>query len=274
MVKREPNIVRGRLGIFVVLGYILFGFYNAFFIASPRYQNPLITFLLYVFLSTGIVWRTISQERFWRLQDQRRQQAARSEQSMVASFQPTPDATAIPLPTTIVQRTVKDWTIYLIIAAIVVLALFIFLLYELILQSTLSDILLVLFMFLFITGLFLNYLIAPVVRGYQRLTVDDDGIHVRVGFGRVHSMRWEDARLFAASSGYKSSSYIKQFPTFYELANANEVVRWRWVRTRSFVAIEPTLPIDEYDRQMNAVLSVVAAKTHLVLYDVRPATEK
>ncbi len=274
MVKREPNIIRGRLSIFIVLGYLLFGFYNAFFIASPRYQNPLITFLLYVFLSTGIVWRTISQERFWRLQNQRRQQAARGDQSFVANFQPTPNATAIPLPTTIVQRTVKDWNVYLIIAAIILLASFVFLIYELILQPSLSDVLVAFFLIVFIISAFAYYGVAPVSRGYQRLTVDDDGIHVRVGFGRVHSIYWQDARLFAATTNYRPVSDIKQFPPFYELSNANEVVRWCWVRTRSFVAIEPTLPIDEYDRQMKAVLSLIAAKTGLTLYDVRPERER
>ncbi len=274
MVKREPNIIRGRLGIFVVLGYILFGFYYAFFMASSRSQNPWINFSIYIVFGAGVVLRVLSQERFWRLQDQRRQQAAQGNQNLVASFQPTPDAVAIPLPTTIVQRTVKDWTIYLIIAAIVLLGLFAFLIYELILQPTLSDLLLLLFMFWFITAAFAYYLVAPVVRGYQRLTVDDDGIHVRVGFGRVHSMCWQDARLFAATTNYRPVSDLKQFPPYYELSNANEVVRWHWIRTPRFVAIEPTLPIGEYDRQMKAVLSLVVAKTKLTLYDVRPAGEK
>ena len=203
MVKREPNIIRGHLGIFFWLLYASFNFYNTFFVSSLRNHNPLaLSIIFFVFFNLSIGWLFLSQERFWYKQNQRRQQAAQGDQSFVASLQPTPDATAIALPTIIVQRTVKDWTIYLIIAAIMLLALFIFLLYELILQSTPSDIVLTLFMFVFITGLFLNYLVAPVVRGYQRLTVDDDGIHVRVSFGRVHSMRWQDARLFAATTLY------------------------------------------------------------------------
>jgi hypothetical protein len=275
MVKREPNIIRGHLGIFFWLWYASFNFYNTFFVSSLRNHNPLaLSIVFFVFFNLGIGRLFLPQERFWHKQNQRRQQAARSDQSFVASFQPTPNATAISLPTTIIQRTVKNWTIYLIIAAIILLALFTFLIYELILQTMLSDILLVLFVIGFVTAAFVYYLVAPVVRGYQQLTVDDDGIHVRVGLGRIYSMRWQDARLFAASSGYKSSSYTKQFPTFYELSNANEVVRWRWIRTRNFVSIEPTLPIHEYDKQMNAVLSLIAAKTGLTLYDVRPEREK
>lgn len=275
MVKREPNIIRGHLTTLIWFWYILFGFYNTFFVSSLRYHSSLLSFLLYIlFAVVGTGWIVIAQERFWHKQNQRRQQAARGEQSLIASFQAAPDATAISLPTTIIQRTVKDWTIYLIIAALLLLALFAFLIYQLILQSTFADKLLTLFMFVFIIGIFANYLVAPVVRGYQRLTVDESGISVQVGFGRIHRMCWEDARLFAASTGYRSSSSIKQFPTFYELSNANEVVRWRWVRTRGFIAIEPTLRIDEYDRQMQAVLSFVAAKTKLTLYDVRPAGEK
>jgi len=275
MVKREPNIIRGHVTTLIWTWYILFGFYNTFFVSSLRYHSSLVSFLLYIlFAVVGTGWIVIAQERFWHKQDQRRQQAARGEQSLIASFQPAPDATTISLPTTIIQRTAKNWTIYLTIAVFLLLALFAFLIYLLLLQSTSSDKLLVLFMFVLITSLFANYVVAPVVRGYQRLTVDESGISVRVGFGRVHRIRWEDARLFAASTGYRSSSYIKQFPTFYELSNANEVVRWHWIRTPRFVAIEPTLPIGEYDRQMKAVLSLVVAKTKLTLYDVRPAGEK
>ncbi len=273
MVKREPNIIRGRISELFWLIVILCGLYNALFLNSPQ-RNPIVTFLNYG--GTGIIlfgWG-VAQERFWRRQDQRRQQAASGDQSLIADFQPTSDAAALSLPVTITQRTAKDWVIYLIIVAILLLALFAFLIYQLLLQSTFADKLLVLFLFLFIAGAFTNYAVVPIVRGYQQLTVDESGVSVRVGFGRTHHIRWEEAQLFAASSLYKPNTGMRQLPSYYELSNANEIVRWRWVRTRGFVAIEPTLPIGEYDRQIRALLSLIVAKTKLTLYDVRPANEK
>jgi len=142
------------------------------------------------------------------------------------------------------------------------------------LATSVTDFFQILFLFVIVLGVFAIFFALPIIRGYQQLTVDESGVSVRVGFGRTHHMRWEEARLFAASTSYRPVSGTKQLPSYYELSNVNEIVRWHWIRTPRFVAIEPTLPIGEYDRQMKALLSLVVAKTKLPLYDVRPAGEK
>jgi len=56
----------------------------------------------------------------------------------------------------------------------------------------------------------------------------------------------------------------------YELSSARNIVRWTWfLRKTSWVDLGPTISHDEYNRQMQALLSLVAAKTGLQLYDLR-----
>ena len=47
-------------------------------------------------------------------------------------------------------------------------------------------------------------------------------------------------------------------------------MRWTWfLRKTYWVDLEPTISHDEYNRQMQALLSLVAAKAGLPLYDLR-----
>ena len=50
-------------------------------------------------------------------------------------------------------------------------------------------------------------------------------------------------------------------------------MRWTWfLRKTYWVDLEPTISHDEYNRQMQALLSLVAAKAGLPLYDLRERT--
>jgi hypothetical protein len=58
--------------------------------------------------------------------------------------------------------------------------------------------------------------------------------------------------------------------TRYELATERWAVEWRRLRHVRWYSFEqPEFPFDEYDRQMEALLSLLAAKTGLPLYDLR-----
>ena len=276
MVKTEPNIIRGRLITLVWFGYIIYGALYAFTI-QPAYSSPFIMVLSPVFVGLINIGAAIAQVRFWRKQDQRRQQAAQGDQNLIAEQQPISDTTMLVLPITITQRTAKGWTIVLVIAILLFLAFVVFAIVTLLqephfIDDTITSLILVL-----VLAVFSLFIIGPIVQGYQMLIVDEQGISVRVGFGRTHHIEWDEATLFAISAVYKQLYGVtleKQLPAYYELSNEKEIVRWRWVRTRNFIAIEPTLPIAEYDEQMQAVLSLIAARTGMTLYDVRPQEQR
>jgi hypothetical protein len=99
--------------------------------------------------------------------------------------------------------------------------------------------------------------------GERQIKVTDDQLTVRVGFVE-ESVPWEDARLFAITRG-------KHATVCYELASSQATVAWVWVRPGTFSARlwEPTIPQYEYDRQLEALLALVAAKTGLPLNDLR-----
>jgi hypothetical protein len=88
----------------------------------------------------------------------------------------------------------------------------------------------------------------------QRVEVTDGGLTVR-RLGRSHTIRWEDARLFALAD-----------LSTYELRGERGDVRW--VRARDTSAYQPTIPFGEYQRRMDGLLLLVAERTRLPLYDV------
>ncbi len=278
MVKTEPNIIRGRFVEILWIGYIVFGTFYAF-TNQPAYGNRFVTVLGYVFIGLFSVATGIAQERFWRKQDKRRQQAANGDQNLIAEQQPITSGTTLSLPITIVQRTAKGWLLVLVVATILLLVLLvIFVIFEILQDPSSIEVIYSLLLFILVPAAFILYVVSPLLQGIQTLTMDEGGIGVRIGFGRTHRIEWNEAKLFAVSAIYKQpygiTSEMRQFPTYYELSTEREVVRWRWVRTRNFIAIEPSLPVVEYDRQMQAVLSLIVAKTGLTLYDVRPREQR
>ena len=100
----------------------------------------------------------------------------------------------------------------------------------------------------------------------QQLDVAEDGLTSH-SMGQASSLRWNEARLFARYGTFgaqKSGAALT-----YELSSAGEIVRWTWVRHKTYpVGLEPTILPDEYNGQMEALLSLVAAKTGLALYDL------
>jgi hypothetical protein len=76
------------------------------------------------------------------------------------------------------------------------------------------------------------------------------------------------ALLFAmyATFGARESGAAMTF----ELSSATAIVRWTWVWRKSYlIGLWPAIAHDEYNLQMQALLSLVEAKTGLALYDSR-----
>lgn len=102
--------------------------------------------------------------------------------------------------------------------------------------------------------------------GHQQITATEEELTVRQGT-RIYHTSWREARLFAITRSVKRTGP----PTFYELSGAATFTLLIRLRQGTLFPpnFKPALPFDEYDRQMDALLSLIAAKTGLPLYDLR-----
>lgn len=250
--------------------------------------------IYFIAMSLYVTWMT----RFWKRLEQRRQAAARGDPNLLAADQPRPDANALSVPTVIGQPSTRDQissapgplslpttirqrlsrTVVLFFGAAVLLAAVSAVVATLILSALLPPhvflsltaiiIIAVILLFLFVVlfGIILAVIYAKV---RQQLTVTETGL-IMPGFGQVHSVSWREARLFAIDGVVGAKRY--PHPALFELSSASDVVRWTWLRRSNGKLIffaRPMLPEEEYNQQMRALLSLIAARTGLPLYDLR-----
>ncbi len=103
----------------------------------------------------------------------------------------------------------------------------------------------------------------------QHLTVTEHSL-IMFGFRKVHSVSWQEAKLFAIDGLFGAKRY--PHPTLFELSSANDIVRWTWMRRSSFRVMfyaRPMLSEEDYNRQMQSLLSFIVARTGLPLCDLR-----
>jgi len=213
----------------------------------------------------------IPQGQYWKRIEQRRFAAVQGNQLFLAAEQPTLDRAPLPLPITIKLRHNKGT--FLLGTGMVLVMVLLFagwltwvfsyqlplvpdhLLFFLVVFSIVAIFMLVGFFALFLSPL-----------GRPQITVTEGGLISNLGMKVI--MPWHEARLFAMYGTFgrqKSGASIT-----YELSSARAIVRWTWfLRKMYWVDLEPTIPLDEYNRQMRALLSLVVAKTGLPLYDLR-----
>lgn len=219
--------------------------------------------LLFAFLQVMCTF----QERYWKHIESRRFAAALGERALLADEQPWLEGVPMLLSPFIKLRRSKEFLL-LMTAMAPALALLIVLLFTGTL--TLDNDLLLFFvpflMFAFIP-LGIIFAICLSLLGQQKITVTESGVAMHEGLW-THTVMWHEARLFAMYNtlgAHKSGAAIT-----YELSSAKDIVRWTWVLRKTYwVGLEPTIPHDEYNRQMQALLSFVTAKTGLPLYDLR-----
>ena len=211
------------------------------------------------------------QEWFLRRIQQRRQEAAFGDQMLLAAEQPVPDATALSLPTTIKQGMSKRFVLFGVVEMLVVVVLVGgYLIYSSMRNHLSSGFFIVIGLFLAFFLIMTGVAFAMISRQLsQQLDITEDGLTSRY-MGIVSSIRWDEATLFAtyAAFGAQKSKAVST----YELSGTNSMVKWTWYKYKgrnSFMSIRPTNPIDEYNRQMQALLSLVVARTGLPLYDLR-----
>ncbi len=236
----------------------------------PTLFNPL---SLAGYITTPLIMVLI-QIRFRKRLEQRRQRAAKGDASLLAAEQPAPNIMALPLSITIGQR--PKWGTLLLPPGIFV-ALMAALAFLLIIPPSngqalpQSNVFILAGSLLIVTLLLCGLLIAGLyASAREQITVTEHGL-IRVGVLRkVHSVSWEEARLFAIDGIYGSMKY--PHPILYELSSAHDIVRWGWMRRNSmrvvFIA-QPASSAEEYEQQMQGLLSLIAARTGLPLYDLR-----
>ncbi len=234
-----------------------------------------IAFLLIV-LSMGFVLTLL------RRVDRRRALARAGDVQFLDPHQPVSDANALPAGTTIEMRLSKRYyaTLFGLIAVVDVVIL------PLIVGITAStsrpsvskgDFLLTLVLLLIglMIVIAIIWLIAFFIlrsRMQYNVTVDEEGI-ASMHNGKTARINWADAQLFAVVDN-KRAHRIK----VYEVSNAETIVRWLTIppHVTPFQAMwKPAhISYEEYARKEQGLLSVVAAKTGLKLYDLGESVAK
>jgi len=261
----------------------------------PRSFLPFYGIFFFVYLVFMLFYFTRI-VKFWERLERRRQMAAGGDQKLLAPEQPRPDANTLPLPTvlgqsspvtsdfsqpmTFVQR--PNWKIFLVIFGVVFLTIIIFAVVFIIFSPPLFPplphhralpsvfVFIAAAVFLVLMLLYCGILFGVMYfKARQHLTVTETGL-IMLGFRKVHSVSWQEAKLFAIDGIFGARRY--PHPSIFELSSANAIVRWSWLRRSNlrvlFIA-QPILSEEDYNRQMQSLLSLIAARTGLPLYDLR-----
>lgn len=288
LLKTYSQLLRLRISFFLWLLVLVLWIALELFLAYSfiTFGTSNLTWEIYasniVILGGCIVFfcvRTILRTRSWKRFEQRRQAAIQGPQSLLASEQPEPDASALPLPSTITYHPSKapflrrEGTILL---ALVIVSIF-FLIDPLKPSTTTSDLGLafLLLPLLVITIVFVGYcgylFWTLYAREYKSILVTKDGLSVSGLLTRTpRFIAWQDARLLAIVSLFRSRYYQPSYQL--EVSSANEIIYWSWPQaaTRNIPYFnDPSSGTQEYEQQMNKLLSVITAKTGLSLYDLR-----
>jgi hypothetical protein len=224
----------------------------------------MVSILLYIcfFLLRGSTY--LVQAPHWNLVNYRRQMAAYwgfAARVPLAYPHPLPNVGALPLPFTIKLK--PNWTLFLVFLSLL-----------------LSELLLIytgLWMFLGpLTGFIGGLIIILPMRFFlpQKIEITQEGLTVRHtfldwwataggGYGK-HTIRWNEARLFAVRDGKLGAP-----ATHYELSSPYQVIKWQRIRQMHWSCYRPAIPFAEYDAQMEALIALISGITGLPLYDVR-----
>ena len=230
---------------------------------------------------TGLAILYIFVVRMWKRFDRKRQAAAQGDHSLLATEQPVPDAQAVSLPLTIRMRSNRRLLIPMTITlfALLVIPFIIGLVFGLQAGVTppthpvhVGILLIILGIWALVSLLVVGIMYAVLyIKGREQVTLTDYGILVSGITPRLQSIPWSEARLFAIANPSNLKYFKDRQPLLLEVASEHNLVRWTWLRSKSFRSgfAVSMLPQEEYEQQMQSVLSVIAAKTGLPLYDLR-----
>jgi hypothetical protein len=263
-----------RYGVFLWLGVMMSAFgllaIGSWALDGFKSLDASASLLPLLFLAEGMLLLLMG----WRFKafNRRRQAAAGGDPSVpLAAEQPIPNEEALALPITVRLTGWRGRS--LAVGGVVGLAFLLLTFWLPFINGPIGQgqtgstfvIVLSLFSFGFALG-FAILVSVHFMRQYCEITATAEGLTIQQRQITYH-IPWHEARLFAITRGIKRTGS----PVFYELSSAATfapLIRLR--RNTLFPSnLKPALPFDEYERQREALLSVIAAKTGLPLYDLR-----
>ena len=178
--------------------------------------------------------------------------------------QPVPDSTALSIPTTIElisrRRVILGWVIAIYAIIAIILAPVLMVVSKIAPDESYVTI-------FCISGTFFYVLVASMLIAlapHQTIRVTEAGLTVRSNDS--HTIAWADARIFALVSGRQQTRGTR----IYGISSGRSTVRWTHrPRAHWYSTMVPTTSDEEYQRQMEALLSYAAARTGLPLLDMR-----
>lgn len=204
--------------------------------------------------------------------EERRQSALEGDNSLLAREQPVPDAQILPLPVIIKLDQSRRAVVFLSLS----IAFILFLLFVVgiafgVGQShhnpTNQALLLIVLSILggLVVALLTAFiLIFYLLRTQLTFTIVVDDLGLSSTYQDITStINWSDARLFAVLNQEKPAAM-----RFYELSNEHTVVRWVNMPERAIFQLKENRANAEYRRKVLALLSLIAARTGLPLYDL------
>ncbi len=281
-VKIDPALARARISrVLMYVGAAMLVTSSILLILLHE-SNPFPSIIYIIIFATNIpgIISATKRVRYQERLEQRRQAAAREDHNLLASEQPQPDATALPLPITLRRRHngkmyIRLLTIMLLLVLIVFILMYIVLsyLFPLLPGSQLSPQTFTLFILgsiafviLLLFGLTLGIRYA---QEREQLTVTEHGL-MKIGpWGKIHSVSWQQVRLFAIDGMYGLKKIDRIIPTRYELSSARDNVHWGPLLDTAVVSGEAESPLQAQANYLQALHSLIAARTGLPLYDLR-----
>jgi hypothetical protein len=277
MFKHDPLRRQSyQVFIFCALSCIIWILYFAEVYFHPGQQpwGSLSSFILffapaYVILVMIVsIVGVISQARRWKRLDQLRLRALQGDQTLLAKVQPVADAFALPIPTTIRLRSTSK--VYLILLCFIAMIVLVTVIGAIVASHHLSTtailVLLLVVIFIIVVGAVVSILTYMLVRRstVYEIALTEQGITTKYR-GYTTRITWNNARFFALSDRYK-----RALPQTYELDSDDAVARWMWIPRNMYRAFsfEPSMSYEEYNRRMQSLLDLIAAKTRLQLYDL------
>ena len=210
--------------------------------------------------------------------DQRRERALQGDRSLLAGEQPLPDPNILPIPTTIKLDQSRRAVVFL--GLVIAFVLFIPFVIGIVVGSGQShrspgNDALLLTLLIILGGAVVALLVALVLilflmRSQLIFTIVVDGQGLSSNYqGITSSINWSDARLFAVLNPEKPAAM-----RFYELSNEQTVVGWVNMPARTLFQRRENMVYAEYRREVQALLSLIVARTRLQLYDLSPSGDR
>jgi hypothetical protein len=297
LVKADPNVGSSWYMVGMAVWSALFLIVMLFFETSFVLRSPNISasdrnkfisiilsfsiFLLFYFILIVFGLRRlvvfISQER-------RRQEAARGNVLLLADMQP--DREGLLIPPSLRIAVCFDWKQYAFFAGVIYLIVYFILawicfFFSFLFTDSVSSGLVQFYLELSLIGIIIVLIVGISLHSSlkREIVADEDGFFIDGLRGeKPIVLKWQDVRLFAIN---RLVLQQRDTPgTVFELSNEKTLRRLVWLRPNlnpfrlylaaiPYIVLRPVASYEEYDRQMQLLMVIIAERTGLPLYDLR-----